>query len=364
MSEQEALNIIKELRNKIIHTKSQKLKRLYMIDLINLKELLAACYDKEIDESEIYVSGVYERTWNAIEKSETNEPKQYIQLNDYTKALSNSCLKNFASFDFQQEIPTRIQLSTKLLDELTMDFLSMMDNDTKEKYQDLASKVLISDIFEYGGICWNFYGINRQVINLSSLYYQYNKNFSDIDFYKVFFHELGHAVHLHKINHMSKNENFIGAFDESISMLYEKMFLHFLESNNIDIRESLKTDCGMLLECSIVARAGALAVENNDLNNDATIPNKYFSKAYFDHYSDISRFFYNEYYVDLLPYFYGGLISTKIMDEFGSDYKNASKETINILIESESKKKEIILDDIGLDKVPKGMVKTLVKIKK
>lgn len=364
MSEQEALANIKKLKNMIIHTKSRKMKRIYMLDIIHIQEFLASYYDLHLNEKDLYVSTLYEECSNKIQELDYYAIKEAIEVNSYTKKLSKGVLNLFSKFNYKQQLDDRIKISTDELNDMMIDFVSQIGTNAVDKYDEIENDgVLINDLVEYGGICWNIYGLKKQIINVSSFFYDYDDSRSDIEFFKALVHEFGHAMHLSKVGEIAKKRRFISIFDESMSMLYEIMFIDYLEKNNINVRPTLLESYNSLLENSVVAKAGSFALEKDDLTKGWAIPDKYFSNGYFDKYYDVSKYYTNTDITGALPYFYGELIASKIFEDNNYNYKNSNDQLLDILIKSESDNPVKILEEIGLNKVPKTVVKTLNKIK-
>ena len=363
MTKEEALLYIKKLKNKIIHTKSKKLKILYMNDLFVLQEFLYSYYGLIVNDEDIYISNIFE---SAIEKNDLDAQttiEEFANLNNLTKKLSNGCINIFDKSKTNLYLNNyRKKYDKKFLNDLLIDFLLELDDATIEKYNEVAKKIVITyPTGIFNGSCWNIYGIDKQIINLCKADLGSNKNVSDIDFFQILAHELGHVVHFSMINKINKNKTTIRVFDESMSILFEKMFIDYLDKNNIDINDNLREEFLVFLEMCIVARAGSLALDNEDLVY-GQIPDKYFSDAYFDNFKYIREELFDTEYSLTLPYFYGEIMATHVLDKNNNNYKDAYKELSELLIKYEGTDSKTLIDEIGIDSVPKGIARTLSKI--
>ncbi len=358
MSEEEVLKKMRQLLYKIRRTKNKKLKRLYLFDFVTLVQFLEISYNREITPDELLCDDIACDVEELMECNTIESLNDFIGGNATTQRLANSCILTFENLGFDayynQSFPV---YKTSFLTESLTEFLDTVGNKSLENYNKVLEQgIIIGEIgSSISGACFNLYCDNKQLVNMSSLHYKYGKSVSEIGFFASLAHEIGHVVHLNLINKSVKNKEYTNVFTESISMMYEKMYLDFLKKNNVDITPDLRNEYYSLLYNSIIARAGSLAIDDGILCTDYSIPGMYFTEDYFGSYDYLLSQFTYEMYDDLLPYFYGELIATKYMDDFGSDYKSCTKELLEVLMQNESKDSFKLLDEIGFYNVPKGV---------
>lgn len=365
MSVEEALNKIEEIKNKIIHTKSKKIKALYMVDLIAIQDFLAVSYGIDIPDDDIYLSSVFYDSLDRLELDGAKMFDEFKDINKLTKKLANGSINIFDKAGFEgYYYDHRETFDYKFLNDVLMQMLEKLDSKIIDRYnKTLDTGILTSDIFGYDGVCWNLYSDNTQMINISTSYYEYNDKKLPINFYQTFAHEFGHAVHMDTINSSMKNKNVLGTFSESLPIMFEKMFLKTLEDNNVDISNSLRESYYRFLDNALIARAGAIALENDDLEYGYIIPDKYFSNKYFDKYQYLTDDFYNTDYFMYLPYFYGEIVAQHMLDRNNYNFKDATKELLELLMKAEYTDSKTLVEEIQLNKVPKGMARAIRKIK-
>ena len=367
MSEKEVLYKIKQLLYKMRYTKSKKMKDYYLGDIVTLQELLELNHinaDKELDF--LFEDLAFDIN-RFLEDYTMNSINEFINLNDRTDKLANGCLNIFDKAGYVAYDSKNYQkYDTSFMYELLKDFLSKVDNNTLKKFNEsLNNGIYITEIDDYiEGACYDLYSDNKQIIAISNGYYKYDKSVSEIGFFVSIVHELGHVVHHSLINESIKNKNYSNAFSEAISIMFEKMYLEYLNDNNINVINELRTKNNEILVNSLLAKAGTIAVNNGTLNCDYSIPDECFKEKLFDKYSYLLNNLYSRYFDESLPYFYGELIATSFLDEFGKDYKNATKELLEVLMKNEYTYTLSLLDEIGLKKVPKGIEKSLKKVQK
>lgn len=367
MTEKEIYKMLNKLLTKIRFTKSKKLKKLYMIDFHDLQEMLLISCNKDITgieyEDTIIESDILQ---DELDMESIND---FIDLNATTQKLSNETLDTFDKENFAPYYilkPKKYDMS--LLHNVTREFVGNLSGDYLAKYGSMLKVgIPIVPIDEYTtGMCFNMFSENKQFIELSSGHCICHDLVGEIETFQAFMHEFAHAIHMDKTNQVGKTRGTTDAFSESLSIMFEKMYLDFLEKKvGIDINLALREEYFLFLTNTIIAKAGTHVVEDNAFEDEYyTIPHKYFSDKYFDKYTYILNdiFPFTKYDISL-PYFYGELIATKFMDEFGSDYKNATKELLDILIKLESSSTKEMINEIGLDKVPKGVSRNLKMIK-
>ena len=366
MTEKEIYENMKKILTKIRFTKSKKMKKLYMIDFLALQEMLIISYNKDITGIE-YEDVIMEAeiVQDELDMESINE---FIDLNDTTQKFSNQIIDVFHKENFAPYyMPKQTKYDISLLHNTLKEFIGSLGNQYLTKYNDLLIRgISIGIIDEYTtGACFNIFSENKQFIELSPGYYIYDSSVAKLDLFQTLVHEFGHAIHMDKTNQVGKTRGSTDAFCESISMLLEKMYLDFLEKEvGININTELRNEYFLFLHNTIIAKAGTHAVEDNSFEEGYAIPHKYFSDDYFDKYTYILKNIFPGTQYDIsLPYFYGELIATKFMDEFGNDYKYATKELIDILIKLESSNSKEMIKEIELNKVPKGIEKSLKRIK-
>ncbi len=365
MSEKEVLYKIKQILYKMRYTKSKKMKDYYLGDIVTLQELLelnSISTDKELD---FLFEDLAFDIHRFLEEHTMNTINDFIALNDRTNKLADVCLSIFDKADYVvYDSKNYHKYNTDFLYELLSDFLSKVDNNALKKFKEsLYNGIYITDIGDYvEGLCFDLYSDNKQIMAISNGHYKYDKSVSEIGFFVSVVHELGHVIHRSLINESVKNKNYSNAFSEAISLMFEKMYLDYLSDNNINIINELRTKNNEILVNSILAKAGSLAVNNGILNYDYSIPDDCFNEKCFDQYIYLRDNLYSRYYDEPLPYFYGELIATKFLDEFGKDYKSATKELLDVLMKNEYLDTLSLLDEIGLKNVPKGVAKSLKKL--
>lgn len=366
MSENEALEKIKQLLYKYRISKSKKMKEFYLNDIITLQLFLEMNYNNTVIEDTNMLEDVSFDIEDIIDDEFVRSINEFNTLNDKTKNLANGCINIFDKAGFISYYALNYpKYDTNLLKDSLLEFLDSIDPKVLEKFYEISKeKIFINNLGDsYDGVCFNFNNDNKQIIMISNDHYMSLNKTSEVRFFSTLAHEFGHVVHNNTINKSGKNKNYITAFTESISILYEKMYLDYLEKNNIDITKELRNEYSLFLSNSLLARAGSLAVQDNNLYFDYIIPDDYFTKEYFDKYTYVFGGLYSADYLDPLIYFYGELIATKYLDEYKSDYKNASKDLLEILMRLESSDSLTLLNEIDLNRVPKGVAKTLRKIK-
>ena len=366
MTEKEIYEKMKKLLNKIRFTKSKKMKKLYMIDFITLQDMLLVSFNKDITGIEFE---------DAIMEAELLEDEldiesinEFVELNDITQKLANKTIDIFDEENFAPYYSLKhTKHNTNLLHHTLRDFIGTLGDEYLKKYSEIMIKgIPIGEIDDYtAGLCFNIFSDNEQFINLSSNHYIYDNSVSEIGFFQTIAHEFGHVIHLDKTNQVGKTKATTDAFCESISMMFEKMYIDFLEKERgININSELRNEYYLFLNQAIVAKAGSHAIDDCFLEPNFIIPCEYFTENYFDKYTYIlNNNFLGMEYDRILPYFYGELIATKLLDEFGDDYKHATKELLDILIRLESSNSREMIEEINLNKIPKGITKTLKRIK-
>ena len=365
MTEQEIIAHIKELENKIRHTRSNKLKSLYRIDIVALNEFLEIKYGKTINNDMFVSKSFIEKGYSDLDYYDYKLLCDFISIDNNTRKLANTVIKQYDKSEFiPYESPVSPKYDIEYLEDLLIAFLDKTGNKSLDKYIEiLENGITLDDDPEYAGYCCNFFGLDKQVINISSSLCHNSNTVSEVAFFETLAHEMGHAVHMSTVNKSIKNIPYATPFAEGISMLYEKMFLDFISKNNIDISSNLRNNYTDFLYNACIARAGSRALRKDDLVLGYIIPSKYFNDKYIEKYSYVFEDLGDFPYDFRLLYFYGELMAQKIIDEFGDDYKNAAKEMLEILMKAETVSPQTIIDDVGLDKVPKGVARTLKNIK-
>lgn len=365
MNEKEAIFKIKQLLYKMKSCKSKKMKEFYLSDIVTLEQYLEINYNIVLEDTKILDDVSYDID-EVLEDYFFKSTNDFISLNDKTKTLANGCINIYDKTGYIMCNPKNFsKYSTKYLNESLKEFLLKIDDNMLNQFKKYVNQGVLVGNYEdsFDGVCFNLVDDNRQVMAINKSSYLNAPSVSEVGFFVTLIHEFGHAVHKNIINSTGINKNYANPFEESISILFEKMYLKYLEENGISITKELKNEYNLLLMNSILARAGSLAVKDNNLIDNYIIPEQYFTKKYFDKYTYLFNCLNCEEYLEPLIYFYGELIASKYLDEYKNDYKNATKDLLEILLKWENTSCIDLLNEIGLKSVPKGIVKDLRKVK-
>ena len=365
MSEKEALKKIKQLLYKYRISKSKKMKEFYLSDILALQQYLLLNFNIDIDNTCILDDVLFDIE-DYLDDNYESSVNDFYSLNDKTRFLANGVINIFDKNDYACYTPVdRSIYDTKLLKESLIEFLSLIDYDILKKFYKYAKEGILVGNYEdlFLGVCFNLTSDNKQILAINNSDFLNEESVSEVGFFVTLAHEVGHGIHKNMINSSGINKNFPNPFEESISLLFEKMYLRYLEKNNIDIKNELKNEYNTLLINSILARAGSFAIEDNNLYDGYLIPDQYFTNEYFDKYTYLFDSLYSFEYLEPLIYFYGELIASRVISCYKDDYKSGVKSLLEVLMKWENKDSKDLLEEIGLNGVPKEIIKDLRKVK-
>ena len=224
------------LREKIRFMRSSKEKALLIKDYYNIVAfLLNAGYINDIDifnfdddEEEIY-ERLYDREMDKIIKNLTSNPTKlreiFQTLIDYYHKYSFSVKKSF----------TRVSIDPTKMNGVLSSFFWNINDDVLMLFRKMTSEKR----FVQNGAC-RVEGVAINTMNTDFAYAVISNPKDDLEYYLSIAHEMGHiyTMYLQRLN-----PNFVNVeiTSEVVSLLFEKLFLHFLEINDFMYFEYLKS---------------------------------------------------------------------------------------------------------------------------
>ena len=356
MSEEQILKSIDLLKNQIRLTESQNLKKKYLNDIVVLLGYLSQTYGIELDPEVTLNDALYADYVYNFERDLFIEEGELLSINPITEVLANQTLETYEKSKFYPyTIPENRGVDSNYYNELILNFVSSLGDNVYKKYVDLFKEgVLVMPMGpKYAGGCWDFPAMDKQSICVGTL---------GFDLYPVLAHELGHAVHFDALNKIGRRRLSASVFVESLSTIYELLFLDYLEKNNIDINNRLRdfyyTFLKMCIKVKTYLRIHEL--DEIDLNEVKIDTDSEIIKSYYETMLDgeVELDFFED-----SSYFYGALAALSILDKT-NDPKEAANEMLQFLLKSEVKNYMECLKDLGIDeKIPNGLEKNLKRIR-
>ena len=209
------------LKIKLHKTRSNKSKVFYMADILSLEHFVRI---NEPEYSSMIFGGdfVYLKYRDKVLKERHNTFKHIIDSNKENEMIANHLLSEYEEAKFIPFLFDRMEMVDKKRSyELLKDFMGYMGPLAYKKYNELIKdeSILTRPSDDYGGICWDFPSINKQVVESNEDNGIYNL--------MALAHEIGHAVHFDKLNGMGRRRIEHNSLVESMSMLFEEEFIDF-----------------------------------------------------------------------------------------------------------------------------------------
>jgi hypothetical protein len=300
------------------------------------------CFDFDI-EYDLY----YERLFNERFKKLDNA----LQNSDIILSSTKNLLEVFSEGNYDPNFFEILKYAEqKKYVNYFADFMRSMGKKTYTKYNELIKTggILSLKSGDYGGICYDFMSLKTQLVGIDANQNQYD--------YFALAHEIGHVVHFHALNQVGRRNLETSLFVESLSTLYETLFLEYLEQ----VGESTEN-----IKKSVLSKNFYDALEINmfcQMTEGRTI-NFNGNDFYFnEETADLSKIDtipkYKEYYIDAcdnlsfqepLIYTLGLMISRRFKDEYGDDKERMINELLDFLIRSEYTDMKTMMMDINLE---------------
>lgn len=331
----EAKKHIEWLKNKYRFTYSEKLKAYYLADIMSLENFIHSMdpnYECGISSQSVE----YQKYRDRLLKEKERRVEEVLEANDENGILAKKYVSICDEVSFKEFIEADLSVkSEEEYMELFRDFMGSLGRDAYTKYNELIrnESILCMPIENYGGVCWDFPTLSKQVVVTDEDRGQYS--------YLAIAHEVGHAVHFHALNQVGRRTFEVNTFGESMSILFEKMYENYLEKNgfkvlglkNFTLSQRLG-EAASIDMCSSATKKGYAVFNGYDvvfdefkLDDIGMFPSRY-------------RHLYEKLhpgleYCQSLYYLIGDATSRIFLDEYGDNPSKCIKKMKEFLIASE-----------------------------
>lgn len=344
----QAKKYIEWLKNKYRFTYSKKLKAYYLADILSLENFIHSM-DPNFDSGISPIGLEYQNYRDRLLKEKEKRVYEVLESNDLNGQLASNYVRSFSESGFKEFIDC--DLSVKSEDEyleLFRDFMGSLGKETYQKYNQLIKEesILCMPIENYGGVCWDFPTLGKQVVVTDEDRGQYS--------YLAISHEIGHALHFHALNQVGRRGFEINTFGESMSIMFEKMYENFLETNGFNVfglkNFTLSQRLGEAISieiCSLATSKGYAVFNGYDLVFDSfkldevvKVDEKY-RHLYEKLLSSLE-------YCQSLYYLIGDACSRVFLEAYSENMEKCIKEMKEFLISSEFRTHKENMEYLGL----------------
>lgn len=229
MTIEEAEKLINVLKGKLRRIRSEKLRSFYMADILTLENYIHTYKPS-------YSCGIsvkdfdYIKYRNRLLKEKEKRVNEILAGNELNGMIASHVISEYEEAKFEIFIADDpLEQNEKQLREAFRDFMGSLGTATYKKYNELieSDAIVFAPIANYGGVCWDFPVLNRQVVMCEDRFGLYS--------YLAIAHEIGHAVHFNAWNGVGRNRFEVSTFGESMSTLYEKLYMNYMEKCGFDV---------------------------------------------------------------------------------------------------------------------------------
>lgn len=360
----EAKQYVEVLKSKLRKTTSGKLRSMIIADIMSLESFIHRSGEKDYKAS--IESFSYEKYKRDIRKDKRNLCLELLDSSKEHKSISNNYVSIFARNDFMPHLFGDFpNIDEDTYSQVFCDFVGSLGDKVYKVYNSLITNedVVMQDLNIYGGVCWDFPTLDRQVISYNVEEDQYA--------YNVMAHELGHAVQMKYMNQTGRRRIDINSFCESISSLMELLFRRYLEEHHFDIFTLGHFTLSTTLDFAVCLNATSLMHEK-DLplfNGEELFYTDFDIKQIEDSIDERYKYLYEMFTEDGINflegtlYTIGDICSRKIFETSDSP-KDAIENMLTFLNLAQLKSHEENIKYLGLDEFkPKSLEEDILKFK-
>lgn len=360
-------NDLNKLESMYRKSRSIKEKAFISFDYEHLLKLIKDNFDKKI-ENNLHKYFCYDdRMFKYTSYDIENEFKKNIK---FIEKISTNCKNNINLYKRINYYPYNLMVYRNVNNakytELLNEFISCLGLDVKKVVNNLINK---KRIILLNGTSELITGFCSQNLVLDSTYIGILKSNTSV-LYTSLAHELGHAWNFDYMKNYGSLQ-YKSELIEIPSILFEIMFIDFLEKNNESYEASIINSINYVeyLKYNFDYNIIANAYEGNKLNYymddfSLIVPKEKVENDNYFMNLGLNKYYAYEngnYYLDInvLPYFLGQLLTYEILDKM--DMKNALEFVKELLIKSLNEDSFKLINDSKILDNTKGFEKRLIK---
>lgn len=256
MTIEEAKVKIKELKRKLRFTHSSREKALICTDIMSLESYIKRSGEHTFDADLDYFA--YKLYKDKMLKEKKSRAFEIADSSALELDVANIYIDLFDRHEFIPHLNSFFPyINEDIYAEVLKDFVGTLGDKVFKVYNKiiLNDDIVVQDLRTYGGVCWDFPTLDRQVVSYNVVDPQY--------VYFVIAHELGHAVQMNYMNQVGRRTLEATSFCESISSLMEILFQKYLESINFNVFDLYHFNTSVKLDFALTLQLASLLTLDN-----------------------------------------------------------------------------------------------------